>query len=492
MIKSIIPIILVLVFVSDSFPQNTFSTVLTNPTSDDNAIMTADFQNASLFLVGRSNHHDSISNSNYSMGSIWKISSSGQLINNIFLSDSLTLFSIFKKNNNSLIVFGDKKTLESGNLSILFSAQLDTNLNLIWEKNIYSFSGRSITHLVANRKQNNFLLAVTTADSLQNPPYTSLIFEISQTGDIVNYVAFPEGFIHTIEYSEFRKSVFLTSSYFQSAISVSQIIKLDTLLNIDTIIPLPFKLNHPTAVVFEDDCFFLAGNSRRPGYNGSYPNLASIGVMKMNQQFAEIDYNILGKEGDTLHYRGIYNAIDIHNSNTIYVGGTANFSTTATWFKNTPSWITIANLDSNLTIRWERFLGGDAYYDLWSVLATSDGGCLLTGTRYDHLTQFEERDVVILKIDSTGSITGTNMLPEMKLCAMILYPNPTTDILNIQIGSHTEIQGVEIFNLQGKLVLSLLDEALHTINISTFPSGIYLLKATCRNGEVITAKFEKR
>jgi hypothetical protein len=33
---------------------------------------------------------------------------------------------------------------------------------------------------------------------------------------------------------------------------------------------------------------------------------------------------------------------------------------------------------------------------------------------------------------------------------------------------------------------------LHTINISSLPSGTYLLKAICRDGIVMTEKFVKR
>ena len=54
-----------------------------------------------------------------------------------------------------------------------------------------------------------------------------------------------------------------------------------------------------------------------------------------------------------------------------------------------------------------------------------------------------------------------------------LYPNPTSDILNID--SENELKSVEIYSLQGQKVMSSKN---NVINISDLASGLYLVQVT--------------
>lgn len=73
-----------------------------------------------------------------------------------------------------------------------------------------------------------------------------------------------------------------------------------------------------------------------------------------------------------------------------------------------------------------------------------------------------------------------------------LYPNPATDVLTFEYGRFNDFISLEVYNIQGQMLLLQSGKELHTINISSLPSGIYLLKATRRDGNVMTEKFVKR
>lgn len=68
-----------------------------------------------------------------------------------------------------------------------------------------------------------------------------------------------------------------------------------------------------------------------------------------------------------------------------------------------------------------------------------------------------------------------------------LYPNPTKEVLNIQMTN--EVKTVEIFNLQGQKVLSSNQKQINTQNIS---AGIYLVNITDTNNNKISKKIIKK
>jgi hypothetical protein len=60
-----------------------------------------------------------------------------------------------------------------------------------------------------------------------------------------------------------------------------------------------------------------------------------------------------------------------------------------------------------------------------------------------------------------------------------VYPNPATDVLTINSGS--QVQRVEIFNIQGQLVKAEAGD-VHTISVKDLANGLYTLKLTTENG----------
>ncbi len=69
-----------------------------------------------------------------------------------------------------------------------------------------------------------------------------------------------------------------------------------------------------------------------------------------------------------------------------------------------------------------------------------------------------------------------------------IYPNPATDILNIQIPENIKNPELKLTNIIGKTILKTnLNGSKNKLNIKNFPSGIYFV-SIISNGSVINTK----
>ena len=86
------------------------------------------------------------------------------------------------------------------------------------------------------------------------------------------------------------------------------------------------------------------------------------------------------------------------------------------------------------------------------------------------------------------SQTATLGVNSSTLSLTTLYPNPTSDILNIE--TQQKISKIEIFDLSGKLVKSVEGKAKN-ISVSNLTNGMYLIKLYTESG-VMNSKFIKK
>jgi hypothetical protein len=70
-----------------------------------------------------------------------------------------------------------------------------------------------------------------------------------------------------------------------------------------------------------------------------------------------------------------------------------------------------------------------------------------------------------------------------------IYPNPAKN--EIRINSSSALQSIEIYSVEGKLVLKVANP-VNLVNISLLQSGLYSVKAISTNGNVYTQKLLKR
>ena len=115
-------------------------------------------------------------------------------------------------------------------------------------------------------------------------------------------------------------------------------------------------------------------------------------------------------------------------------------------------------------------INGSGRNDIVQFVVTSDLGTVFYDNLYLHKN-------TVLDVANHKVVTAK------------LFPNPATNILNIQANS--VIESVSIFNVLGQEVVSIKgSEELVSVDVSSFNSGIYVVK-TMIEGKVSTSKFIK-
>lgn len=106
-----------------------------------------------------------------------------------------------------------------------------------------------------------------------------------------------------------------------------------------------------------------------------------------------------------------------------------------------------------------------------------------TGTYYLDFNIYSDADKFLLVMDDI-SITESNSIDEKQANTANVYPNPTTDILNIECKE--DIKTISIINTIGQVVYS--NEIYNNstkVNTSNFDKGIYLVKIQTENSSII-------
>ena len=148
---------------------------------------------------------------------------------------------------------------------------------------------------------------------------------------------------------------------------------------------------------------------------------------------------------------------------------------------------TVTKTDANTNIIWSRFYeDGEHVFQPCSVMATSDGGCLVTG-RYWTLDQTEAK-LFVLKFFSDGSLSVSEK--ESFVRPYAFYPNPVKEQLLMQFSPDVQPAQIELYDLQGRLVRSQ-SKAFESIDMSQLPAGTYTMRVTMEDGKTYSDKVVK-
>jgi hypothetical protein len=184
--------------------------------------------------------------------------------------------------------------------------------------------------------------------------------------------------------------------------------------------------------------------------------------------------------------------MDFIDPNKVFLGATSNLALYSGHYGEQNSWYALSNFDSSLNLRWTKYYGGDAYYILESVVATMDGGVIMTGTRYDYPTQSYKCDMYIVKVNENGVLTDDNHLLPPPIHDAIVYPNPGTDHLIIQSGPQVSGAEFRMLSINGMQVFSKnLTERKMIVNTRDFSSGTYVWQIVFNDRVVETGKWIK-
>ncbi len=363
--------------------------------------------------------------------------------------------------------------------------RLDTNLNILWEKKIkleFAYSGWTMRMM--QLKDSSFLFSCT-------PSTDMFLLHLSYLGDSLNfrnYTGDSSGIVQSITYNPDSSSIWLHTNWahYNSGGAINSCIDIDGQLNqtkvyhyIDNGTPLPFiskllpngnLLTGGTTWISSPDKIkkYISGNIYDTAFN--------------------LLYEVLLTNPDTNSRGGDIVAIDYCDPSCIYLAGTHNLQS---FTGSSPSWFYVAKLNDTLGVEFEKYIGGDYYYWLLSVLATKDGGVLLTGTRSELNRQLFHNSGYIIKLDSTGCMVNLQKKNKIPIKDAIVYPNPGNKQLNVR----TALKNCTfyLYNIKGKQVQNnTLSNRITTFDTDDLKQGIYIY-SIIQNGKVVdTGKWIKQ
>ena len=156
-----------------------------------------------------------------------------------------------------------------------------------------------------------------------------------------------------------------------------------------------------------------------------------------------------------------------------------------------PSEIVVSKFDMDLNLIWRRWYGvNDDFYNINTILATEDGGCILAGY-HAKAPGYYAYYSYILKVDENGyDAVGENAESVAK--PYFCYPNPAKDNIDIELSPDVNCQSVEIYTLDGRLVETLPETSQQTtINVENLNAGVYILKIKMADGREFSEKIIK-
>ncbi|RYY00772.1 T9SS type A sorting domain-containing protein [bacterium] len=90
----------------------------------------------------------------------------------------------------------------------------------------------------------------------------------------------------------------------------------------------------------------------------------------------------------------------------------------------------------------------------------------------------------------SGFNTTTLSNPDFQLNKLSIFPNPTNNILNFNLGDSASINNISIIDVTGKVIIPKFDLNSKTIDVSNLQSGVYFVRFDSE-GQSLTKKFIK-
>ena len=165
---------------------------------------------------------------------------------------------------------------------------------------------------------------------------------------------------------------------------------------------------------------------------------------------------------------------------------------------NCTNYVSLHKLDTNGNLYWSKYYGGDVGYFSNIVEATSDSGVILVVDRYDPENDASENQYYI-KLDKDGN-QESNFFPNMDSLLAIttgiedidrstdfaVYPNPSADMVTLQVPDNLMNQELNVYSIDGKRVWREAQLNRHTVvNVSQFPAGVYIFQIGMNRKKII-------
>ena len=491
MIQKLIKSILLVLLTNSLFAQHTFEEIISGPENQIiNSVIEDDDGN--FIMVGRIHNVDT----QIPAGYIIKIDSYGKILLEKIIMNNDTTSSLFLNIHfygDYYYLLGTTTELSSNEIYKLWFVKLNMDLEVISQKELGLPNDKWFSYFnsIIDSDTNIVLAGYTTKwngnNSIHNDP---AFYKLNIDGDSITSFFMTEppqrsrlafDIIENIDNTMYYAFV----SRFENSSSGQKLI-LNRNLDSISIQPIPIGIfDFYSPVYITDSTLLLCGHG-----SPYQSELYSLNAITINDQTELLDYNHFEIGDDMREQPAMYNGVS-KNVGNIYIGGTSNFDYSNPFWSTKDSWFHLIKVNPDISPIWEYWYGGDTYYQLYSILATNDGGCLLVGNRYDDAIQFMERDIYIVKVNGDGIITWEQEITVDNQITSV-FPNPGTNLLNLK--TNNEVLDFELININGQTIIKqIVDNNYQTINTELLKSGIYFYRLINKqNNTIETGKWIKK
>jgi len=488
--KKLIFLTLLFIFFTGKFLYSQTNSFFFQMTSHDDIDMSDVLEyNNNLYFVSTASKPDSF----FAKSILVKINNNGDIVDSITFKNQnqrVYLKQIITDTNDSFIVQGIKSdTSYPFKDCSLFIIKIDTTLNILDSKTYYFPSEYQIYSSSLQRGKDSTFLIVGSALTPTVPHM--FLYKFNNALDSLRAKFYIEGLsLWASDIKELNNGSFwvLRGLYPYYA-------KIDSAFNLVSANAgqMSYVIHGNHSVKWDTDTtFYLAGDyipetSRVSDHD--------IGFIRQYHPFDSTGslFNTWGAI-DTVDFPALYTSIDYKNKDSIFIGGTKNMGYGGA-FLPLPSWYVLMQTDSMLNIRWEHFYGGDMHYIMTDLLATSNGGCIMAGTRWDYVSNpnRRKRDIYIIKVNNEGLITSTDGKPSPIVHNAIVFPNPGNEVMQVRVAVQYPQSLLRLFDMNGRLVVKKkIQGTSANINTAFLPKGTYVYTITGEKGLHENGKWVKK
>ena len=455
-------------FLTFIYAQEGFQTIIS--TNNNLIVNNSLYLDDNYYIIGGSRNENNIIN-----GIIYRLDENGDLVDSLIIYNE-TLNSTANKaiilNNGLIRVFCTQEKPNKPGFFLLYLLDIDTDLNIIGEKFYDLGTGKMWKNINTIQKGNDILIASIVVG---NPPETSpgnwdkLLMKINQNGDLLfdsiyNHTTY-ENTMGFIEDPNSDNLILYCTTSFEHGNILRPINILDTDFNLIENFYIEDQSPQASISAIDDETFLITcKRSTNKEYWYTSINTYDLNFERENQ--------LLIGSNDSASIPSINNSIVILDSENIFVGSTFNLAITL--YPSQKSFFRLDKVNDQLDIKWQKYIGGDAYYLLYDMSETPDGGLMMVGTKYKNGTAGPfKKDIFIIKFNEDELITSNNNNLDIPIKNAIIMPNPGTNHLELHTGIYpSELQ---LFNMNGQLVISEnINKESSRINTQALKSGTYI------------------